>query len=167
MRGLIPWRKRDAIRPRREPTNPFELLHSQIDELFDSFFRDFGSWRWPSLWTERETGVISPCFEVSETDDAIQVTAELPGMDEKDIEVTLDENALTVRGEKKQEREEKRRNYYFSERSFGSFTRVIPLPAEVDRDNIKARFSKGVLEITLPKTGEAKSQRKRIEIKSE
>jgi HSP20 family protein len=169
VRNLIPWRKKtEALSPVREPA-AFDVLHRQMNDLLENFFEGFGSLgRWPSL--HRDFGVssdASPNFEVSETDDEVEVKAELPGLEEKDVEVLLDENLLTIRGEKKDEREEKKRNYYFSEVSYGQFQRSIPLPAGIDRDKAKATFKKGVLRLTLPKTEPAASQRRRIDIKSE
>lgn len=167
MKYLIPWRKKGTIGLRRELSNPFEVLHREMNELFDTFMREFGGGGLPSLWSEPMVGRIHPRFDVAETEDAIQVTAELPGLDEKDIQVTLDNNILTVRGEKKQEREEKKKNYYMSERSYGEFQRVIPLPTEVEADKVKAHFKKGVLNITLPKTQKALTEGRRIQIRTE
>jgi HSP20 family protein len=103
---------------------------------------------------------------VKENDKNYQVTAELPGMDENDIEVTLDNNALTISGEKKQETEDKGQNYYRMERSYGSFQRSISLPPGIESDNIDANFNKGILTITLPKTTEAQQHTKRIPVKT-
>ncbi len=110
---------------------------------------------------------LSPQFDVCETDDKIKVTAELPGMDEKDVDVTLENNVLTVKGEKKAEKEERKHNYYVSERSYGQFRRVVPLPMGIDEDKIKAKFKKGVLTVTLPKTEQAQKSGKSIEISTE
>jgi HSP20 family protein len=112
--------------------HPLEILHRQMNELFDDFFGETSRSGLLSEFPGRGVSAVSPRFEVAETDEAIQVTAELPGMDEKDIQVTLDENMLTVRGEKKQEREEKKKNYFFSERSYGLFERSLPVPAGID-----------------------------------
>ena len=160
VKNLIPWkRKSEELSPLREEEQPFEVLHRQMNDLFDNFFSGFGSPRgWP---------VDSPRFEVSETDDEIRVKAELPGMDEKDIEVNLDESYLTIRGEKKAEREEKKRSYVLSEVSYGQFHRTFPLPSGIERDKVKARFKKGVLTLTLPKSETAKEQRKQIPIAAE
>ena len=169
MKNLIPWRKKDQLMELgREADNPFELLHRRMNELFEGFLQDFETPRWPGLWqADREPTAVSPRFDVAETDDAVKVSAELPGLDEKDVEVTLDENYLTVKGEKKQEREEKKKNYYLSERSYGQFQRVLPLPAGTETSKAKAQFKNGVLTITLPKTEQAKVERKRIPISSE
>jgi HSP20 family protein len=112
------------------------------------------------------TGDFMPRVDVSETDKVIKVTVELPGMNEDDIDLTLSRESLTIRGEKKEESEENDRDFYRMERCYGSFSRVIPLSAEVDEGKAQADFNKGVLKITLPKTAEAQRSRKKIEIKS-
>lgn len=153
---LVPWKKRDESLGFGREDHPFDLLHREINDLFDTYCHGFGlRERWPAA---------SPRFEVSETDDEVRVKAELPGMDEKDVEVTLDENILTIRGERKEQREEKKRNYQVSEMSYGSFQRSFPLEAVVDRDKATAKFKHGVLTLTLPKTGTAKTARKHIPV---
>lgn len=130
--------------------------------MFDDFFRGA-----PMRFTGAEAfGGAMPRVDVSETDSEYEVKAELPGMEESDINLQLANNVLTIRGEKKAEREEKEKNYYLSERSFGSFQRAIPLPSEVQEDQVKASFKSGVLTVRLPKTEQTKSQARRIEIKS-
>lgn len=168
MKSLIHRKNQTETKLSRRLENPFEGLHRQMNNLFEDFFQDFGTARWPTLWRhDRGVAAATPKFEVAESDAAIHVTAGLPGMDEKDIEVTLDNNLLTVKGEKKQEHEEKKKNYYFSERSYGSFQRVVSVPKGIDKEKVQAQFKKGVLEITLPKTEQARSERKRIAVKSE
>jgi len=158
---MIPWRKKDLTAATAEE-NPFALLHRQIDDLFEDFFGESGLGAWRG--GPEGAGIVSPRFEISESDEAVEVSAELPGMDEKDIDVTLDEHSLTVKGEKKAEREEKKRNYHVSERSYGEFRRVIPLPAGVDQAKVKATFKKGVLHVTVPKTEQPASESRRIKI---
>lgn len=153
---LIPWKKRSELPERRWAEDPFDMLHREINELFDGYYRGFGG------LGRRMAG--SAGFELSETDDEIQVKVELPGMDEKDITVELEEDMLTIRGERKDEREDKKRNYRVSEMSCGSFHRSFPLQAEVDRDKVKAAFKRGVLTLTLPKTAPARTEHKRIPI---
>ncbi len=153
---LVPWKKHETALDFRRNEGPFDLLHREIDELFESYYRGFDRL---GRGNKLETG-----FEVSETDDEIRVKAELPGMDEKDIEVTLDEDVLTIRAERKDEHEEKKRNVHVSEMSYGSFQHSFPLQAAVDRDQIKARFKRGVLTLTLPKTEQARTERKQIPI---
>ena len=168
-RTLIPWRRKDQLPARgRDAGTPFEALHRQMNELFESFFEDFNAPRLPSLWRGDEgLSVLTPNCEVAETEDEVKVTAELPGMEEKDIEVTLENNVLIVKGEKKEEREEKKKDRYFSERRYGHFQRMVPLPASVQEDKVKARFNQGVLTVTLPKTEESRRKGRKIEVAPE
>jgi HSP20 family protein len=105
-----------------------------------------------------------PSMDLSETDKEIEITAELPGLEEKDIQLNVADNVLTIRGEKKNEREETKKDYHLVERSYGSFTRAVQLPDGVNPDSIKAVMSKGVLKVTVPKP--APAQTKKIDIKS-
>ena len=107
-----------------------------------------------------------PAVDVVEKDNAYEVTAELPGMDEKDIEVKLANGGLTIKGEKQEEKEEKRKDYHVHERTFGSFERYFTVPEWVDRDKIEASFKKGVLTVTFPKKPEAIKPEKKIEVKA-
>ena len=160
--NIMPWRKRKGDVAHSEQT-PFTELHQRMDDLFDDFFQGFGT----GLSRFEPRHVITPSVDVSETDEEVRVTADLPGMDEKDIQVSMDDDLLTIKGEKKQEQEEKKRNYYMVERSYGEFQRVIPVPASVDKDKVKAAFKKGVLTVTLPKMPEQKAKKKAIEITAE
>jgi len=165
LRDLVPWRRdKNAISLRRDYEHPFIGLQREMNELFDSFFRGFELEPFRSI--QPRMGSFLPNINVTENDKEISVSAELPGMDEEDIEVTLGKDSLTIAGEKKEEHEDKGKDYYSMERSFGSFHRVIPLPAEVDDTKVKAEFKKGVLKISLPKTAEAQAGRKKIDIKS-
>lgn len=110
--------------------------------------------------------VAAPRMDLSETDDTIEITAELPGVDLKDLDVSVEGDMLTLKGEKKAETEEKKKDYHFVERSYGSFRRAIRLPGTVDPEKVNATFDKGVLKITMPKPEEAKQKRRRIEVKS-
>lgn len=161
MRNRMLSRRRpsDLMMRMERDENPFDVLHREIDELFDSYYRGIGR---HGRWNELESG-----FEVSETDEEICVKAEMPGIEEKDIEITLDENVLTIHGERHEEREEKRRNYQFSEMHHGSFHRSFPLRVAVDRSQASAQFKRGVLTLTLPKTERAKAERKRIPISTD
>lgn len=150
---------------RRAFTNPFNAFRQEMDKLMESFFggfdlRPFG----------RKPEVFTPRIDVVDTDKEIRVSAELPGLDEKDIDVSLTKESLTIKGEKKEEKEEKEekgKDYYRSERSYGSFTRTIPLPLEVDAEKVSASFKKGVLTVTLPKTKQALSETKKVAVKAE
>ena len=103
-------------------------------------------------------------FEVSESDDSFEISAELPSMEEKDVKVVLDDGTLTVKGEKKAEFEERKKDYYVMERHYGSFRRGFRLPDTVDESKVKAKFEKGVLQVTLPKAASAKKKSKKISI---
>ncbi len=169
MKDLIPWRKKsEEVVPSRsrweDPT--LDQLERRMTHMFENFFEDFdrGWGRSPLLRRGEEWTAEVPSFEVSESDEEFCVKAELPGMDEKDIEVSLEGRELSVRGEKKREHEDKHRDYYVSEVSYGEFSRSIQLPEGIDRDKVKAEFKKGVLTLTLPKTEQGKSQRKRIDV---
>ena len=162
LRELLPWRKSEHEPARSE--HPLVALHREMNRLFEDFFRGFELERFPAL--ESMFGGFSPRVNVVEDDKEVRVTAELPGVTEKDVEVTLTQNTLTIKGEKKEEHEEKGKSYYRAERAYGTFQRVIPLPAEVEQDKAEATFKNGVLTIRLPKTEAAREQRKRIEIKT-
>ena len=145
-------------RPRVMAWNPFRDLARVEREMEDMFGRPL---RWP--WGDGERGW-APAVDMIDRKDEIVLRADLPGLDEKDIEVTVQDGSLTVRGERKEEKEEKKEDYYCSERSYGAFTRTLMLPEGVDRDGVKATFTKGVLEVHLPKAKEAKGTK--IEVKA-
>lgn len=153
---LIPWRKQ-IIRHKPELNDdPLDLLHREVNDLFETYFHGAGRFG--------RSLVGSAGYEVSETDEDIRVKVELPGMDQKDIQVELEEDVLTVRAERKQQKETKRRNMHVSEMSSGTYRRTIPLPACVDESQAQAKFGKGVLTLTLPKTQQAKERFRRIEV---
>lgn len=139
--------------------DPFSTMRREMDRLFDEFRGVRGG-----LY-EDEAG-FAPAVNVKQTDKGVEVTAELPGIDEKNVEVSLADNALTIRGEKKSEKEEKGEGWFISERSFGSFMRTIPLPVEVDEDKVSAQFRNGVLTVTLPAAADAERKTKKIAVKS-
>ena len=155
-----------------EPWAPFLGLRREVDRLFDDFGGRF--WRTPfrsafalePFWQAETTWAAAPAVDVVESEKAYEVTAELPGMDEKNIEVNLSNGNLTIRGEKKEEKEEKKKDYYLHERHFGSFERCFRVPEEVDASKIEATFAKGVLKLTLPKKPEAQKPAKKIEVKA-
>lgn len=170
--NLIPCRKRkeepSLARP-EEWESPFLTMHRRWDDLFEHLFRGFEeAFGLPeAARRERRAGTTVPSVDIAETDDELQVSVDLPGLEEKDLEVTVEDDTLTVRGEKKQEREEKKRDYHLVERSYGEFSRSIPLPRGIDRDRVKATFKNGVLKVSLAKTPEAKSNRRVIPVASE
>ncbi len=154
------------------PWRPFESLRQEIDRLFDDF--GFGS-RWPfgrsllaaePLFRRQLKWATTPAVDVIESEKAYEISAELPGMDEKNIEVKVADGRLTIKGEKEEEKEEKKKDYYLHERHFGSFQRSFEVPDTVDPDKIEASFKKGVLTITLPKKPEAQKPAKKIEVKA-
>lgn len=161
IRNLVPFGKKN-VSVRREEESPFALLRRNIDSVFDNFFRGFEMEPFESRF-----GVFSPKVDVVENDKEIKVSAELPGMDEKDIDISLNRNTLTIRGEKKEEKEQKGKDYYRMERSYGSFSRTIPIPVEVETDKIEAQLKKGVLTVTLPKSAKAIEDSKKIPVKGE
>jgi HSP20 family protein len=145
--------------PSREIWEPFGSLRRDIERLFEDFSRDFG-WGPPAT-----AGVgMAPRVDVSETDTEIKIEAELPGVEEKDVELVLSDGRLTIKGEKKQEKEEKKKDYHMVERSYGSFARSIALPFAADPNKVKATFAKGVLSVTVPKPPEVKAKEKKIAI---
>jgi HSP20 family protein len=161
---LIPWRRTDGGVATRQ-SDPFTQLHREIDRVFSDFMTD---WPWSGRMNlmDRRLGSFVPDVNITETDKEFRVTAELPGMDEKDLEVTYLEGGLTIKGEKREEHEEQRGDFIHSERQFGAFERTIPLPSDINPDKAKASFQKGVLSITLPKSEEARSSKKTIPIQT-
>lgn len=129
---------------RFSPRRDFLGLRDEIDRLFDAFFEE-------SFWPAPVERSWSPSVDVYETDSEVVVKAELPGLRAEDIEVTLAENRLTLKGEKKRSEETKGENYYRRESVYGSFVRTVPIPVPVKKDDIKASFKDGVLEVRLPK----------------
>ncbi|MBB3917687.1 MULTISPECIES: Hsp20/alpha crystallin family protein [Rhizobium] len=167
VRDLIPWGRNNGNQVssllRDDDRDPFLSLHREVNRLFDDVFRGFGSGL-PSFGNASSLGGGWPSVEISDTDKEIKVTAEVPGLEEKDIEVLLNDGVLTLKGEKHSESEDKDRR--FSERYYGRFERRIPFGVKVKEDQVDATFKNGILTITLPKTEEAQSQVKRIAIKS-
>lgn len=152
---------------------PFESLRREVDRLFD----DFGTGFWHSPFRRslfemepifhREFQVGSaPAVDIVEKDNAYEVTADLPGFDEKNIEVKLENGSLCIKGERKSEKEEKKKDFHLTEREFGSFERRFSLPEGVDADKIEANLKKGVLTVSLPKKPEAQKPAKKIEVKA-
>lgn len=156
-----------------EHWSPFESLHREIDRLFDNF-HPFGWRRAPrhSLldlnmdWPSATAWQIAPAMDLVEKNGAYEISAELPGLDEKNIEIKLANGTLTIKGEKTEEKEEKDKEYYLSERRFGSFNRSFRVPEGVNTDKIDARFVNGVLTVTLPKSAEARKNEKKINVKA-
>lgn len=160
-KNVVPSEKK-PLPVQREEANPFALFRQEMDRLFDNFFSGVEMEPFKGRF-----GTFSPSVDIKESDREIRISAELPGMDDKDIDVLLNRDSVTIKGEKKEEKEDKGKDYYRMERSFGSFTRTIPLPAEVDMDKAKADFRKGVLTVSLPKTARAIKETKKISVRAE
>ena len=153
LKSLIPAGQDRSIV--RRDASPFAALQQEIDRLFDGFSRTLPAF---------SSNALVPSMDVAETEKEIEVTAELPGLEEKDVQLNVVDNLLTIRGEKKNQREEKDKDYHLVERSYGSFARTIELPKGVNLDNIKATMTKGVLKVTVPKP--APAQAKKIDVKT-
>jgi len=156
MLDLIPWRRRGELDPFRRELNE---LRKEMDSMFGRFFGE-----WPSV--EPASGAWAPFLDLSETDENLIVRAEVPGISPRDIQISLVGNTLNIRGEKKQEKEQKEENYYRMERSHGSFSRAVSIPCEVEEDKVDARYKDGVLTITMPKTEKARAKEIKIDVKS-
>lgn len=152
---------------------PFESIRRDLDRLLDDldrgyltapFRRSLATFE-PFLRREVTWGAV-PAVDFSENEQAFEVKAELPGLDEKAIEVKVANGGLIIKGEKQEEKEEKKKDYHLKERHFGSFERFFRLPEGIDTNKIEAKFNKGVLTVTLPKTPEAQKAGKTIEVKS-
>ena len=157
--------------PSATPWRPFESLRREVDRLFEDFTLNplrLGLRR-PAFdlepFWQADSWVAAPPINFVERDNAFELTAELPGLDEKNIEVKLANGVLTIKGEKEEEKVEKKEDFHLRERRFGSFARSLRVPDAVAADKIEAHFKKGVLKVTLPKTPEAQKQVKKIEVK--
>jgi len=157
--GLTSYSNRPPART--VPENPFSRLHRQIDRLFEDFT--------PQLFApdraEADTA-FAPSLDISETDDALEITADLPGLEEKDISLSLRDDLLILSGERSVSEETRKKNLYRAERAYGAFSRTIRLPYPVDEDKVEAKFKNGVLTVQLPKSGDAKSRERKIKIKA-
>jgi len=161
-RSMVPFGSGGMQMARRGAADdPFTGFRREMDRLFDDFFSGRAMTSWPG-----DGSGVDLRFDVAETDKEVKVTAELPGVDEKDVEVTLTDDLLTIKGEKRREQEKKEESYHMVERSYGSFARSLRLPFAVDQSKVDAKFKKGVLTITLPKPAEAQKSAKKIEIKA-
>lgn len=164
VRDLIPWNRERDVAAGRAGEHPLMSFQRDMNRMFEDLWRGFDA---PFLGRSEALAatMISPRIELKETEDAIVVSAELPGLKESDVEITLSDNVLNIRGEKKTEMsEEKESGYTYSERSYGAFERRIPIEAEVVAERVEAAFADGVLTVTCPKNPEAKTQPRRIPI---
>lgn len=165
VKNLIPWKKKhhevEVMRPHDDPT--YDLTRGMADmvnQLFRRFDDDLGG----SLLRNEFGFSRMPSVDIAETDNEVTVSADLPGLEEKDIQVSLENDVLTLKGERKHEHEEKKKNYHRIERSHGSFQRSIALPEGIDRENVKATFKNGVLNVKIGKLPGARSSRRRIPV---
>jgi len=161
MKNPLTTNQKHGLLHRRHPWFRFHSMARDLDHIFDDFPMD---WDWAFPHVERASSLFSPRVNVEDQKDVIQVTAELPGMTEKEIDVELLDNTLTLRGEKESQQEEDKKNYYRKECSYGAFNRVIPLPCDVNGEKVQAKFKKGILHISLPKSEKAKERTRKIEI---
>jgi HSP20 family protein len=146
---------------------PFDDLRHEVDRLFEDFGR--GNWMRPFESMRplfRTVDWAAPAVDIAEKDKAFEITAELPGLDAKDVDITLRNGNIVIKGEKHEDKEEKSKDYYLQERRFGSFERSFSLPDGVDAGKIEASFKNGVLTVSLPKTAEAQKPVKKVEIKA-
>jgi HSP20 family protein len=164
--------KSEAGEPERVPAErwPLASLRREIDRLFDDFHlggfrRSLARFDVEPFWRGVTGFGAVPAVDIAEKDKEYEVTAELPGMDEKNIDVKFADGVLTIKGEKQEEKEEKKKDFYLSERRYGSFQRSFQVPKGVDADKIEAKFANGVLTVRLPKSAEAQKSEKKIAIK--
>ncbi len=166
----LPVKNEKASTP--EAWAPFASLRREVDRLFDDFdggfFRSFrrSAFDIAPFWRREAEWPAMPAVDVTDTEKAYEIAADLPGMDEKNVEVKVSNGVLTIKGEKQDEKEEKKKDYYVRERNYGSFERSFQVPEGVDADKIDASFKKGVLTVTLPKKPEAQKAAKKIEVKA-
>jgi len=160
--GLRRWEEQD--RPHETFRREMESLHREVDRLFQDFWR--GSGRGSLLPESWGLADVTPRIDETEDEKAYHVKVELPGMDKDDVEITLSEGVLTIRGEKKQAEEEKGKDFYRQERSFGAFRRSVAVPGAVEEGKIQASFKNGVLSVALPKSKEAQKKVKHISVKA-
>lgn len=173
VRDLIPWSRKAESRPvpyrdtssYGHEVSPFLALHREMNRLFDDVFRGLESGGFGSLagWPGSLGAGGWPHVEISESEREIKVCAELPGLEEKDVELLLEDDTLVLRGEKHSESHDAGARQ-FSERFYGRFERHIPLPAEIEEDKVSASFRNGVLTVTMPKTARAQARSRRIAI---
>lgn len=163
LNALVPWRSNKSEMPatREEIFDPFLTFRREVDRMFDDFFTGFGGGRAP-----RSSFGITPTMDLTENEKEIVVTAELPGLDDKDFEVTVSGDILTLKGEKKAEHEQRNGDGHYMERRFGAFSRAVRLPFEIKDEKVDATYDKGVLTIRVPKPAEMQRAARRIEVRT-
>ena len=170
LREIVPWRW-GGLRNWEPEEGPFGVFRRQMTSLhreMDKLFEDMSSEPSRTSFTPQALGreMLMPDIDETEDEKAFHVSIELPGMDEKDVDITLSGRLLTIRGEKKEDKKEEGKDFYRRERTFGSFRRTLELPGEVDESKIEASFRKGVLKVDLPRTEEAQKKIKHIAVKA-
>ena len=166
--AALPVRSTGRASPKRSFHGPLGQLHQEMDQLFDNFFTGFGlspSGPGGTLSGSLTDGILKPTLDIGANDKEYAISIEVPGVKQSDIKLEVADNTLTISGEKKQEKEEKEKNYYRMERSYGAFQRILSLPKDADQDSIKATFKNGVLNITLPRKALPAPDVRQIEIK--
>ncbi len=166
--AALPIRSTGHGTPGRPLQGPIGQLHREMDQLFDHFFRgfDIGPRRGGGTFSSALTdGLLKPTLDIGANDKEYAISIEVPGVEQKDIKIEIANNTLTVSGEKQQKSEEKEKNYYRMERSYGSFRRILSLPEDADQDAIEANFKNGVLNITMPRKKPTGSDIRQIDIK--
>ena len=163
-KDLTPQKRKEGVRlaAKHEDRHPFLAFQEEINTLMDDFFSNISF----DLFDKKPRS-FSPSIDIMDSGKEVVVTAELPGVDENNIDISITKDTLTIKGEKKAEKEEKGKDFHLVERSYGSFIRTIPLPVDVETEKVGAIYKKGVLTIKLPKTEKALSETKKIPIKSE
>ncbi len=162
-RTIVPWRW-GRVTPFRELDPVFPIFSREMGDLFGELTRELNGGFFPG--TKEEKIFFNPRLDIKETEKAIEMKVELPGVDKKEIQLSVEDGVLTLQGEKKSEKEKKEENVYRRECVYGHFVRRVPLPAEVEEKKIEAVFEKGVLKLTLPKTKPAEKEVHRIAVKA-
>jgi HSP20 family protein len=167
LKSMLPFsgNRNRAVSSRPTDADPFQQFRQDINRMFDTFVQGFGMPGFAMTPGRTAATMITPRIDVSETDDEVKLAAELPGLDESDVEIMLDDAILTIRGTKEVERDEDERDFHIVERSAGVFYRSVVLPFAADPDQVDAMFKDGVLTITIPKPKEAREKSRRIEVK--
>jgi len=150
------------VAPRRAGFGSLTSLQGEIDRLFEDFMGGWGPW----LDTDNAEGFAMPKLDVAESDKAVHVSAELPGISEKDMSIEIADGVLTITGTHEEKSDEKDKQYHRVERSRRTYRRSLSLPPGIDEDNVDAKLKNGVLEVTLPKTAEAEAKSRKIEVKA-
>jgi HSP20 family protein len=165
--SIFRWGRGSEVPVRHDPDpNPINALHTEMNRLFEDFSRSFGFGDLGIGWAGEGVSTFEPRVDVEETETELRVTAELPGMEEKDFELRLESDALVIRGEKREERSVERQGHTRRERLHGAFERRVWLPCEIQPDEVAAHYQQGVLTVTLPKTEEARRKAVTIPVKT-